>query len=142
MDGLASGSEEPISKETKEKVHQVNETVGKSHQDVGEFVSNTHDFYNNTTGYGDIESLDWDQQQERAKQILTSLEKLLPSVKNEPLKQDLQRIQNLANAVKDEKDKEKVRYLHRMFHDLDIALNNYKAYDRIWNVTQTLKTAN
>lgn len=140
--GSASGSDEPISKEEKEKVRQVNEKVGKSHQQIGEFVSNSHDFYNDTTGYGDIESLDWDKQQERAGKILTSLDELLPNVKDKDLRSDLQRIQELAAKVKDNNDKEKVRYLHRIFHDLDIALNNYKAYDRIWNVTETLKTAN
>ncbi|GAA0594562.1 hypothetical protein GCM10009001_08350 [Virgibacillus siamensis] len=142
FDGQASGADEPISKETREKVEEISETVGNSHQQVGTFVSKTHDFYNDTTGYGDIASLDWEQQQKRAEKILASLDKFFPGVKQGDLKSDLKRIRDLAKSVKTEQDKEKVRYLHRMFHDLDIALNNYKAYDKIWGVTETLKTSN
>ncbi|WP_174616019.1 hypothetical protein [Virgibacillus ihumii] len=142
FDGQASGSDEPISEETRQKVKKINETVGKSHQEIGTFVSKTHDFYNDTTGYGDIASLDWDQQQKRAEQILASLKNLLPEVNQKALKSDLKHIRGLANEIKSHEDTEKVRYLHRMFHDLDIALNNYKAYDKIWNVTETLETSN
>ncbi|WP_246202571.1 hypothetical protein [Virgibacillus doumboii] len=141
-DQASETNEEPISEETREKVKKVQQTVGKEHTDVGQFVSKMHDFYNETTGYGGIAALDWDKQQKQADKVLNALKENIPNVKNEKLTMDLERIQELANAAQKEKKTEHVRYLHRMFHDLDIALNNYKAYDKIWNVTETLKTSN
>lgn len=139
---LLNGQDGSITGEQRQKIKKINKTIGTSHKQIGSFVSKTHDFYNDTTGYGDIASLDWGKQHKRAKKILSSLDKLFPKVKKKSLKTDLKRIRELAGTVKSEEDKKKVRFLHRMFHDLDIALNNYKAYDRIWNVTETLKTSN
>lgn len=132
----------PISEETRDEVERVQETVGKDNPEAGKFISKTHDFYNETTGYGAIAALDWDQQQERANKILKVLEEMIPKVNSEALKNDLKRIQELAQKVTHEKTTDDVRYLHRMFHDLDIALNNYNGYDKIWHVTKTLKSAN
>ncbi len=138
----AEGNEEPVSEETLEKVEEVQETVGKDHAEVGQFVAKTHDFYNETTGYGSIASLDWEEQKNQATSILGTLEEKLPNVKDDALTTDLERIQELAKKAISEQETEYVRNLHRMFHDLDIALNNYNGYDTIWKVTETLKTAN
>ncbi|TFJ92737.1 hypothetical protein [Lentibacillus salicampi] len=131
-----------LPEETTEKLEEVRGTVGKEYQDIGQFVSETHDFYNETTGYGGISSLDWDRQKDEANAILTTLDEKLPDVDNEALTNDLEQIQKLANAVVKEENTEDVRNLHRMFHDLDIALNDYHAYDKIWNATETLGTTN
>ncbi|MFC4558977.1 hypothetical protein ACFO3D_12315 [Virgibacillus kekensis] len=139
-DDAADTVEEP-SDETLEKVEEVQDTVGKEHSDIGQFVAEMHEFYNETTGYGAIESLDWENQRAKAEEILNMLEKQIPAVENKPLKADLERIRGLANAAIENKDKADIKLLHRMFHDLDIALNEYKAYDQIWNVTETLKVA-
>jgi len=127
------------SEETIEDVEQVQETVGKDHQDVGKFVSSMHDFYNETTGYGGIDDLDWDKQIEQAEDIEVTLEDEIPSVKNQALKNDLVNVRELANQTMKNKDTNNVRELHHMFHDLDIALNSYNGSDKIWNVTKTLK---
>lgn len=133
---------EDLSEKDEEKVEEVRETVGQDHQDIGQFVSDTHDFYNETTGYGSISSLDWDKQRDEANVILDTLDEQLPNVENETLKNDLERIRELVNAVLDDRETDHVRSLHRMFHDLDIALNDYNAYDKIWNATETLNTTN
>lgn len=124
--------------ETIENVEQVQETVGKEHQDIGKFVSSMHDFYNETTGYGGINDLDWDKQIEQAEHIEVTLEDEIPGVKNQALKNDLINAQGLANQTMKNKDIDNVRELHRLFHDLDIALNSYNGSDKIWNVTETL----
>lgn len=141
-DQATEENEEPIKEDTLDKVKEVQETVGKEHTDIGQFVSGMHDFYNETTGYGGISALDWGQQQKQADKVLGALKEKLPKVQDESLKMDLGRIQELANEVKNKKGTETIRNLHRIFHDLDIALNNYNGYDKIWNVTETLKTTN
>lgn len=122
-------------------VEEVQETVGKAHRHIGEFVSEMHDFYNETTGYGGIEELNWDKQIEQVEKINKTLEEELPEAKNEALQHDLAYVQQVAKATAAEKKKEHVRELHRMFHDLDIALNHYNGYDKIWDVTETLEKA-
>ncbi|UOR13312.1 hypothetical protein [Halobacillus amylolyticus] len=119
-------------------IEQTQATVGEENKDVGEFVSTTHDFYNDTTGYGGIATLNWNDQRAKAKTVLSKVEGLLPNVTSETLKSDLQEIEGLANSVLESEDRSTVRNLHRMFHDLDIALNSYNGYDKVWNVTETL----
>ncbi len=63
-----------ISQETVEKVEEVRDTVGKENEDIGAFISESHDFYNETTGYGGISSLDWERQQEKATKIAETAE--------------------------------------------------------------------
>ncbi|ALX48907.1 hypothetical protein [Lentibacillus amyloliquefaciens] len=133
---------EDMSEETVQKVEEVRETVGKENQAIGQFISDTHDFYNETTGYGGMSSLDWENQREKANTILDTLDDQLSAVEDETLKQDLEEIQTLANAVTDREEPNDVRSLHRMFHDLDIGLNDYNTYDKIWHVTETLETTN
>ncbi|SFB28921.1 hypothetical protein SAMN04488072_11363 [Lentibacillus halodurans] len=131
-----------MSEEDVEHLEEVRGTVGQKNQDIGQFVSDTHDFYNETTGYGGISSLDWDEQRKEANAILEILDEELPDVEDGALQEDLEHIQELANAVMNEEDSSRVRSLHRIFHDLDIALNDYNTYDKIWNATETLNTTN
>ena len=133
---------EQISDEMNELVERTRETVGKTYKNVGEFVSEKHAFYNDTTGYGAINSLNWEDQFQQAKNVEEKINDLLQTVENEPLKKDLSKIQQLAQRVQKEKDATIIRDLHRMFHDLDIALNDYSQYDKIWDVTETLKIVN
>ncbi|WP_079529177.1 hypothetical protein [Halobacillus hunanensis] len=121
-----------------EKIEETQATVGEANKDVGEFVSKTHDFYNDTTGYGAIASLNWNDQRKKAETILSQIETLKPNVTSNSLKSDLEEIGSYASTVLENKDKETVRNLHRMFHDLDIALNSYSGTDKVWGITETL----
>lgn len=133
-----SVEQKDLSVEEEEKINTVRSTLGESHQELGDFVSSTHEFYNDTTGYGGINNLDWEEQRIKSKQVINEIEKLLGDVTDEPLRKDLNSIVTLSKQTIEE-DVELVRLLHRYFHDLDIALNDYTTYDRIWNVTETLK---
>ncbi|SDL90948.1 hypothetical protein [Sediminibacillus halophilus] len=125
--------------ELEEKAEETRESVGKEYEDVGDFVAETHDFYNDTTGYGRIDNLDWSEQETEAEEIITVLDDMLPKVEDDALKSDLEKIQQLATSAVEDDDKKTIRSLHRMFHDLDIALNDYQGTDKIWGVTNTLK---
>ncbi|MCT2535264.1 hypothetical protein NC661_20710 [Aquibacillus koreensis] len=125
---------------TVEEVQKIQETVGVANKDVGAFVSTMHDFYNETTGYGQIEHLNWDEQNQKANEIVDELEPMIASTSDQQLKSDLQSITDLAQkVVNDEQDSGHVRHLHRFFHDLDIALNNYDGTSKIWGVTKSLR---
>lgn len=134
-----SKTKERIPDQTIEHVEKIQKTIGKEYEELGDFIAITHEFYNETTGYGGIGSLDWHAQVEKAEEIKEIITELLPTVKVEALRTDLEHIVNLTDQlIKNEKEAD-ARNLHRMFHDLDIALNSYNGYDKIWNVTETLK---
>lgn len=130
---------EQYAKETIEIVENLQATIGRDNKEVGLFISETHHFYNRTTGYGAINSIEWNEQRNRATEVITIIDDLLPTVDNDALENDLKQIRQLAEQVMNDKESTLIRDLHRMFHDLDIALNNYDGYDKIWNVTETLK---
>lgn len=139
--GDASGavSSDDVSDETKRKVEEVQKTVGKEHRDIGERIAEAHQFYNKTTGYGAIKSLDWEEQRDEAALLNAQLEKNLSQVKHDALQKDIQKLIGLTGDVAHEEEKETIIHIHRLVHDLDIALNDYSGYDKIWNVTETLK---
>ncbi len=132
-------SEDDITSEGKEEIARVRETVGKQNRELGNFVSRTHEFYNKTTGYGGISNLDWDEQREQAQSIIDTIDEMDPDISDESLLTDLDAIVNLSQRTLEEEEAANVRNLHRYFHDLDIALNDYTSYDRIWNITETLE---
>lgn len=128
-----------LSKEGKDEIERVRATVGEEHADLGQFVSDIHGFYNKTTGYGGINNLAWSEQQEQAEFVVDTIEKMRAAITDEMLLADLETIHDLALKAIDQENQETIRSLHRYFHDLDIALNDYTSYDKIWNVTDTLK---
>src|SRR5699024_9571688 len=139
--GNSSGavSSDHMSDETKQKLEEVQNTVGKEHRDIGELIAEAHQFYNKTTGYGAIKSRDWDEQRDEADRFNAQLEKNLSQVRHDALQKDIQKLIGLTGDVAHEEEKETIIHIHRLVHDLDIALNDYSGYDKIWNVTETLK---
>ncbi|MFD2630131.1 hypothetical protein [Oceanobacillus kapialis] len=128
-----------VDTETEKEIEEVQNTVGVQHEEMGGFIAETHVFYNDKTGYGNINSLDWDEQADQAERIIETIDAQIDNVQSDALKEDLQAIRELASNSITDKEKDQVRMLHRYFHDLDIALNHYNGYDKIWNVTETLK---
>src|SRR5690625_1731111 len=134
-----SESSDEMSDGTKQQVKKVQNTVGKEHQEIGKLIAAAHQFYNKTTGYGAIKSLDWDEQREEADLLNAQLRKKSSKINNEALQKDIQKLIELTEHVAYEEKKETIIHIHRLVHDLDIALNDYSGYDKIWNVTETLK---
>lgn len=138
-DLVGSVDQEDISEEAMGEINRVRATIGSENAELGRFIRAMHEFYNKTTGYGGINNLDWDEQREQAETVIDTIEEIDTEITDESLLADLNQIVDLANRISDEQDSELIRSLHRYFHDLDIALNNYTTFDRIWNVTETLK---
>ncbi|WP_087973514.1 hypothetical protein [Oceanobacillus rekensis] len=123
----------------KDEIEKVRSTVGQENLEAAQFVAMMHGFYNETAGYGGINNLNWEEQKENSHQVIRTIEELKPDISDESLIIDLESIQTLAQNTLDEMNSSDVRNLHRYFHDLDIALNDYDTYDKIWKVTETLK---
>ena len=128
-----STNEESSPKEDsdKDKNDSISESTPTSSEPTTEekyFISENHKFYNNTTGYGKINSLTLSEQKKNAEGIIQLLPKLESST---ALQTDLNRIRLLAeNIVNGKNDlKSNVLYLHRMFHDLDVFVNKFTHKD-------------
>lgn len=130
---------DPNDEEIIENIEEVQATVGDDQETVGDFIADMHQFYNKTTGYGAINALDREEQRKHAKKVVEAVDGYLFDIEDDALIKDLKYIKKLALDVLQHEKKSSIRDLHRMFHDLDIALNNYDEYDKIWNVTETLK---
>lgn len=101
---------------------------------VGGFISEYHIIYNETLGYGGIESVKWDEQTEIAAEITVMLGKV--QTENVNLKADFQAILQYAKSVEEgRRDKKTLLKLHRYFHDLDIEFNGYNKTKDYYNVT-------
>lgn len=111
-------------------VFNENET---SFENGHDFISTHHKFYNETLGWGRIESESYERQKENAESILASMENII-EIKNEHIKKDFEAIQQIAQTVIQSDDRDAMRKLHRYFHDLDIYFNGYD-YNQTFNIT-------
>jgi hypothetical protein len=92
-----------------------------------EIIQQAHHFYNQTAGWGRIDSLNWEKQKEFAQLLLVSLDVI---EEKESLRKDFEHIHSLASFINEkDKDKQNIILLHRIFHDLDIDMNNYENDD-------------
>jgi len=108
-----------------------------TYDNVNAFVASTHAFYNQTTGFGEISTLDHTDQTDKAIEIV-SVVNTYSKEENGKLNQDLQDIKFIALHYIEHGTTGDVQKLHRYFHDLDIGLNGYGAYDKVWGVTAVL----
>jgi hypothetical protein len=102
---------------------------------VGRFIREYHTKYNDTLGWGRIDSVEWKDQREIASEILS----LLATVEtdNTALQADFDTISNYSRSIADgSKDKKILLQLHRYFHDLDIEFNEYNRTSDYFNVTK------
>ncbi|MCU9612012.1 hypothetical protein OEV98_00380 [Caldibacillus lycopersici] len=98
-----------------------------------DFISNYHDFYNETLGWGRIDTASYSEQKEKAEEILQSIKGI--SILDDAIKEDIGQIEHYANIVLESDDRWAMRMLHRLFHDLDIYFNGYD-YNQSFGVTQ------
>ncbi|MCP3026887.1 hypothetical protein [Halobacillus sp. A5] len=107
---------------------------------VPDFVAEAHNFYNKTLGWGNDSSLDEDLQLEFAALIETYFNE---NSTDEIAEEDIDQIVQLASGLSATSNfNDDVIELHRYFHDLDIAINDYSDYDKVWGVTETYGSGN
>ena len=120
-------STEPVNTPTDESV--VTMADGSSGHD---FISEWHDFYNETLGWGKLETTDYSEQKEAAESILAQAENI--EINNKDITADLALIKEAAELVAANDNRDAMRSLHRYFHDLDIYFNGYD-YTQTFGVT-------
>ncbi|WP_243385356.1 hypothetical protein [Bacillus kexueae] len=102
------------------------------YEDGHEFISETHEFYNQTLGWGRLESANYHTQKTKAEEILAALDGI--QIDNNDLNEDFGKIEKYATEVINSDDRQAMRMLHRLFHDLDIYFNGYH-YNQTFGVT-------
>lgn len=97
------------------------------------FISIWHDFYNETLGWGRLETTSYEEQKEAALSILDEIKDI--KVSDEEIELDMKDIAANAQIVAEKDDRSAMRNLHRYFHDLDIYFNGYN-YDQTFGITE------
>ena len=104
-------------------------------KNAGDTIHHIHTFYNGTICYGGYKDVSENDQLEMARKIQKYIGEF--NTENENLQDDLDKINTIAtNISKRGTSNSESAYitLHRMFHDLDIYINDYK--EEPFNVTK------
>lgn len=111
------------------------DSENEDYSTVGSFIREFHTRYNDTLGWGGIDSVEWKEQREIAAEILSVLATV--ETDNTALQADLDTISNYSGRIADGiKDQKVLLQLHRYFHDLDIEFNGYNGTNDYFNVTK------
>lgn len=110
-----------------ESNHQASVTIENDFTSIEDLISNYHDYYNNTLGWGKYKAVEKNVQLENANQLLEELNQL--EYENKVEKKDITHISQLAEIYIQTEEANALLYLHRIFHDLDKAVNDYKHKD-------------
>lgn len=117
------------------------ESVKKDFKSVGIFISKFHQNYNQSLGWGGIDSVKWEAQRETAAEINSILKSI--QTDNGDLQADFEAISKYAKTIEGgERDKKALLKLHRYFHDLDIEVNGYKKTNDYFDVTEYKRSQN
>lgn len=100
--------------------------------DGHEFITDFHQYYNNTLCWGRVNTANYKEQKDKALEIVEVFKGI--EISNEDLYNDFVQIENSAKKVIKSDNRKAMIQLHRLFHDLDIHLNGY-ARDDTFGVT-------
>lgn len=127
-----TGSTKAVASETVAEFTEDKET--SKYENVGVFIADFHEEYNDTLGWGRVDSVKWDEQQDIATEILNIMQNIM--TENQALQKDLDSISSYAKAVQaGDKEKNNLLKLHRYFHDLDVEFNGYGDTKDYYNIT-------
>lgn len=106
---------------------------------VLDFIHTTHESYNNFLNYGKAEKYtdgDWNHFKQWFQKQEALLKNIHKEIKNEKIKRDVNRSYEIVKKGVELQNIEYVVYAHRVYHDLDIIVNNYKGETNIWGYTE------
>jgi hypothetical protein len=130
MAGLTWATVGNIGQHSQKSTSQVEAPVeipSEPYDNESELIQEAHNFYNQTAGWGRIDSLNWEEQKRFCRIVVNSLDVIQ---EKESLIKDFERIRSLVTTIiEKDRDKQNVVMLHRIFHDLDIDINNYENED-------------
>jgi hypothetical protein len=103
------------------------------------FIHATHESLNSFLNYGKSEKYteaDWQQLRNWFAQNEPGLKGIEKEVQNQTIKNDLKRSYDILKRGMDEQNITYVVLSHRIYHDLDILVNQYTGETNIWGVTE------
>ncbi|MDR7073120.1 hypothetical protein [Fictibacillus barbaricus] len=113
-------------------------TIEVPESTINERINEMHDYWNQELGYGEWGHYNFKANREELKSKASEIETdILPYVSG-PLQTDIEKAITYTRNGFEKKDIDSLKMAHRIFHDLDITLNDYKAGD-FWNATKTAK---
>lgn len=120
----------PIHKDEKNGSEQNDEEVNGEENDTNEelslFISNYHEAFNQITNYEQYETINWDELQVLAQEMIGQIDVFLSGDVPDEMKLDFERIMYLAEIGIENHDPNVAIYIHRILHDLDIEYNGYE----------------
>lgn len=114
-------------------------------ESVKHFIAKTHESLNGFLNYGKSDRYtegDWKYIKQWFQSQESELREFDKQVKNEKLKRDIKRSYELTKNGIETNNMQNVIYGHRIYHDLDIIINNYQKEQNIWGVTEFGNGAN
>lgn len=104
-------------------------------KNVGDFIAEYHEWYNQKLGWGGLKAVSWIDQQKAASELQAEL--ALIETDHADLQKDFNSIAGYAEQVASgEKDAKLLQSLHRYFHDLDIEYNGYRDTNDYYEITE------
>lgn len=116
---------------TTEKVVETDEVL--------QFISTTHESYNGFLNYGKSEKYtegDWNHLNGWFQKQEPALQDIEKKVKNKKIKRDVKRSYEVMKKGMATRNIEHVVYAHRIYHDLDILVNDYTGETNVWGYTE------
>lgn len=114
-------------------------TVSSDRIPAGETVTAAvhvlHQQLDDLTGYGGIDVFDFDLKKAALRDMQQQLLAFIPETGNRFVKKDLQNAHDLLSVAAKYRDKEALRYAHRVLHDLDIDLHKSEGTHLYFKVT-------
>jgi hypothetical protein len=104
-------------------------------ENVYTFVSTYHNTLNDLTGWGRINSPEWNTVHTYAGEIVKKIDEL-QYTGDKNLEQDLKEIRELAADLQQSKSKRDLTKLHRYFHDLDVVMNRANGDGNYYKVSK------
>ncbi|MBO9128322.1 hypothetical protein [Bacillus sp. 165] len=104
-----------------------------------EFIHTTHESFNGFLNYGKADkytNADWKLLHDWFIQNESALKEMEQKVKDPSLKIDLKRSYDILKQGMEEQNITYVVLSHRIYHDLDILINQYTGETNIWGVTK------
>jgi hypothetical protein len=139
IEEVETASAEPVTEE--ENLQQVAYLPGQENT-VKAIIAKQHQYLNELAGWGNAESIQIaqlknDQKWQKLQEDLEWLQE--EGFADSIVMHDLENASEFISIVHHTGDSMSIRYLHRIFHDLDANMNKQKV-DQIWNVTHAFGT--
>ncbi|WP_157049907.1 hypothetical protein [Thalassobacillus sp. C254] len=123
-----------IEEETDDSEERTSEEI---ESEIKEEIARQHTYWNDLTGYGGLDSLSMDEAASSLEEQQEKIQDRLLPIATDSLKEDFKTADSHISAAIEDNNPEELRMVHRIFHDLDIVINDYSGDTNYFGVTET-----